>query len=86
VKLSQSPLPVMQMLSLMRDLQPDDSAPMIIHCSAGCGRTGSLIAIDYIWSVLKVGRPIVVFFVPHLKQDRLCSNNSCRPCSVFLML
>ena len=51
---SQSAAPVMRMLALLRDVQPDDAAPVIVHCSAGCGRTGSLVAIDYIWNLLKV--------------------------------
>lgn len=43
----------MRMLSMIREVQPDDSAPVVIHCSAGCGRTGSLAAIDYVWNLLK---------------------------------
>ncbi len=46
--------PVLRMLSQARAVSPADEPPMVVHCSAGCGRTGSIIAIDLLWSLLKV--------------------------------
>ncbi|KAM9785567.1 LOW QUALITY PROTEIN: tyrosine-protein phosphatase non-receptor type 22 [Neosynchiropus ocellatus] len=45
--------PILEMLAEMRSYQSHDDIPICIHCSAGCGRTGVLCAIDYTWSLLK---------------------------------
>ncbi len=29
---------------------------LLVHCSAGCGRTGSIIAIDFCWNLMKSGQ------------------------------
>ncbi|XP_060793450.1 tyrosine-protein phosphatase non-receptor type 22 isoform X2 [Neoarius graeffei] len=45
--------PILEMLQDMRMFQEQDDAPICIHCSAGCGRTGALCVIDYTWNLLK---------------------------------
>lgn len=50
---------LLDMIELMRELQPansPDAPPVVIHCSAGCGRTGTIIVADYIWNMLKSGK------------------------------
>ncbi|KAI7794178.1 putative tyrosine-protein phosphatase non-receptor type 22 [Triplophysa rosa] len=44
---------ILQLLQDMRIYQDHEDVPICIHCSAGCGRTGALCVIDYIWNLLK---------------------------------
>lgn len=44
----------MRMLKIVRETVRVKEAPMVVHCSAGCGRTGTLAAIDDVWSQLEV--------------------------------
>nr|BAJ52654.1 protein tyrosine phosphatase [Monosiga ovata] len=45
--------PSIQLIDFARAHDPDNKVPILIHCSAGCGRTGSFCAIDYVRSLLK---------------------------------
>ncbi|XP_069457190.1 tyrosine-protein phosphatase non-receptor type 22 isoform X1 [Ovis canadensis] len=47
--------PILELIWDVRCYQDDNSVPICIHCSAGCGRTGVLCAIDYTWMLLKDG-------------------------------
>ena len=40
----------------MRDVQSTESRPILVHCSAGCGRTGTICSIDYVWALLRSGK------------------------------
>ncbi|XP_041986321.1 tyrosine-protein phosphatase Lar isoform X5 [Aricia agestis] len=40
------PAPFLQFLRRVRALNPPDSGPLVVHCSAGVGRTGCFIVID----------------------------------------
>lgn len=48
------------------------NSPIIVHCSAGIGRTGTFIAIDTILHKLKKKEPIDVFrTVLSMREDRI---------------
>ncbi|XP_058805805.1 tyrosine-protein phosphatase Lar isoform X2 [Phymastichus coffea] len=40
------PAPFLQFLRRVRSLNPPDAGPLVVHCSAGVGRTGCFIVID----------------------------------------
>ncbi|XP_077191057.1 tyrosine-protein phosphatase non-receptor type 22 isoform X2 [Paroedura picta] len=47
--------PILQLIWESRTYQANGDAPICIHCSAGCGRTGVICAIDYTWTLVKDG-------------------------------
>ncbi|XP_077995178.1 uncharacterized protein LOC144448774 isoform X2 [Glandiceps talaboti] len=48
-----SPIPIVAMVKSFREDQPHDETPIVIHCSAGCGRTGAIVVIDYVMKLLE---------------------------------
>lgn len=63
---------ILHLLKLARNKQPNDDAPLLVHCSAGCGRTGAIIAIDYARKMIEQRvKEISVFdIVKHLREQR----------------
>ncbi|CAM9359166.1 unnamed protein product [Lampetra fluviatilis] len=61
--------PILEMIAIMREYQDDEDSPICVHCSAGCGRTGAICAIDYTRNLLKLGKIPENFSVFNLIQD-----------------
>ncbi|XP_038864109.1 tyrosine-protein phosphatase non-receptor type 22-like isoform X2 [Salvelinus namaycush] len=61
--------PILELLQEMRSYQAHEDVPICIHCSAGCGRTGALCAIDYTWNLVKTQRLKEDFSIYDLVQD-----------------
>ncbi|XP_077565330.1 tyrosine-protein phosphatase non-receptor type 12 isoform X2 [Stigmatopora nigra] len=67
---------ILDMIGLMREYQENDDVPICVHCSAGCGRTGAICAIDYTWNLLKAGKIPEDFNVFHLIQEMRTQRHS----------
>uniref|UniRef100_A0A4W4GZU0 protein-tyrosine-phosphatase n=1 Tax=Electrophorus electricus TaxID=8005 RepID=A0A4W4GZU0_ELEEL len=67
---------ILDMIALMRQYQEHDDVPICVHCSAGCGRTGAICAIDYTWNLLKAGRIPEDFNVFQLIQEMRTQRHS----------
>ncbi|KAM6986546.1 tyrosine-protein phosphatase non-receptor type 12 isoform 2-T2 [Aplochiton taeniatus] len=67
---------ILDMIGLMREYQDNDDVPLCIHCSAGCGRTGAICAIDYTWNLLKAGKIPEDFNVFRLIQEMRTQRHS----------
>ncbi|XP_046839551.1 tyrosine-protein phosphatase non-receptor type 12-like [Xenia sp. Carnegie-2017] len=48
-------LPLIELIKMVRDCRRDN-CPIVLHCSAGCGRTGTICAMDYSHSLLEAKR------------------------------
>ncbi|CAB3369447.1 Hypothetical predicted protein [Cloeon dipterum] len=61
--------PLLDMVRLVRDTQASETLPVLVHCSAGCGRTGTICAIDYVWGLLRAGKLTEDFSLYKLVRD-----------------
>ncbi|KAL9960413.1 hypothetical protein ACROYT_G033865 [Oculina patagonica] len=49
-----SAAPLIELNRTLRAIQGNRRQVALIHCSAGCGRTGTICAVDYAWTLLKM--------------------------------
>uniref|UniRef100_A0A6G1SPB9 protein-tyrosine-phosphatase n=1 Tax=Aceria tosichella TaxID=561515 RepID=A0A6G1SPB9_9ACAR len=47
---------ILALVRLIREVQPGYSSSILVHCSAGCGRTGTICCIDYVYGLMRMGR------------------------------
>ncbi|XP_019631267.1 PREDICTED: tyrosine-protein phosphatase Lar-like isoform X1 [Branchiostoma belcheri] len=66
-----SPLGMMKFVRRVKAANPANSGPIVVHCSAGVGRTGTFIVIDAMFEMIAAEQRVDVFgFVGQIRQSR----------------
>ncbi|XP_064306255.1 phosphatidylinositol phosphatase PTPRQ isoform X3 [Phalacrocorax carbo] len=65
--------PIIHFVKLIRASRAHDNTPMVVHCSAGVGRTGVYIALDHLTQHLNDHDFVDIYgLVAELRSERMC--------------
>ncbi|XP_060696040.1 phosphatidylinositol phosphatase PTPRQ [Hemiscyllium ocellatum] len=65
--------PLIHFVKLVRANRANDNTPIVVHCSAGVGRTGVFIALDHLIQHMNHHDFVDIFgFVAELRSERMC--------------
>lgn len=65
------PTQLLMFVRRVRYANPPDSGPVVVHCSAGVGRTGCFIVIDTMLERLRTGYIIRLFIKINITNDHI---------------
>uniref|UniRef100_A0A669CX02 Receptor-type tyrosine-protein phosphatase epsilon n=1 Tax=Oreochromis niloticus TaxID=8128 RepID=A0A669CX02_ORENI len=66
-----SPIGMLKFLKKVKAVNPSYAGPIVVHCSAGVGRTGTFIVIDSMIDMMHIEQRVDVFgFVSRIREQR----------------